>query len=198
MTQQKYLTNNAGALQEVKTVEVSAGAGDANKIPNTGTGGYLDPSLLNAVATSAGAGSSGKIPQLDGTGRLDSSMMPVGIVADTITATATEALSAGAYVQVYNASGKKVRNADCSNGRAANGIVLASVSNGGTATVYGAGSLNTQVSARTPGAMQFLSTAGAATEAAPTTSGYIVQPLGWALDVTVVEFVPGPLPITLA
>jgi hypothetical protein len=197
VTQQKYIYNNGGLPAEAKTVEVSAGAGDGSKIPNTNAAGVLDPTLVNGIVASLGSGSAGKVTQLDSTGRLDPSTMPIGLVPDVGVIQATEALSAGAYVNVYNVSGaKRCRNADCSNGRQAHGFVITSVISGANANVYFA-SLNTQVSTRTPGAPQFLSTAGAGAETPPTTAGYILQTLGDAVDTTVVNFEPAR-PITLA
>jgi hypothetical protein len=198
VTQQKYVINpRTGNYAEASTVEVSAGAADGSKIPNTNSAGVLDPSLLNAVNVSAGAGSASKIPQLDATGRIDVSMMPPGVSADVGVIQATEALAAGSYVNVYNVSGaKRCRLADCSNGRQAHGYVITGVTSGANATVY-FNSLNTQVSGRTPGAVQFLGTAGAGTETAPSTAGYIMQVLGDAVDTNTVNFQPDR-PIVLA
>jgi hypothetical protein len=196
MAQQKYIKQSGGSYLEGLTVEVSAGAADASKIPNTNASGVLDITVTNGIVTSAGAGSAGKLSALDSTGKLDTSVLPVGIAADVVTATATEAIAAGAYCNVYNSTGAKVRNADNSNGRPAHGYVLASVLNAGVATIY-LGGPNTQVSARTPGAVQFLGTGGAAVETAPTGTGVLVQQLGVAVAATVVNYGYQP-PITLA
>lgn len=227
MATQTYLKQSGGQLTEVRTVETSAGAGDANKIPNTNASGVLDATVINAkntsagagdagkvpllnasgvlaasivnsVSTSAGAGDAAKLPALDGTGRLDTSFMPVGIGADTATISATENLAAGDFVNVHNSSGAKVRKADASNGRTAHGFVLAAVTSGNPATVYFEGQ-NTGVTGKTPGATQFLSasTAGASTETAPTTAGQVVQQLGVAASATVIVF-EAEQPITLA
>src|SRR5882757_9494798 len=94
----KYLTNASGTVTEVATPTTSAGAGD-----------------------------SGKIPSLDAGGKLDSSFMPTGIAADTAAITASEALSAGDLVNVWNSTGAKVRKADASTaGKEAHGFVAAS------------------------------------------------------------------------
>lgn len=217
-----YLKQSSGSLTEVRTVDTSAGAGDSAKIPNLNTSGILDdsiinasatssankvvkmngsgiiaPAILNGTASSAGAGDAAKVVQLDGSGRIDSSMMPVGVGADTATITASEALSAGDFVNIHDSSGVKVRKADATNGRAAHGFVLASVSSSASATVYFEGQ-NTGVSGKSPGAIQFLSTtAGASTETAPTTAGQIVQQLGIAAGAAVIVF-EAEQPITLA
>lgn len=156
---QKVLTNNAGTITEVAV----------------------------GLASSAGAGSSGLIPALDGSGRLDSTFMPVGIGAATTTITASEALAAGAVVNVWNNAGTaNVRNADGStSGKYVNGYVLAAVASGASATVYSSG-INTQLTGLTAGAVYFLSasTAGGVSATAPSGSGQTVQRLGAAVSTT--------------
>jgi hypothetical protein len=151
-----------------------------------------------AKVSSAGAGDAGKIVALDGSGRLDNSVMPVGIGADTASIEASENLSAGDFVNLHDSSGPKVRKADASNGRRADGFVLASVTSGQNATVYFEGS-NTGLSSLTVGATYYLSgsSPGAATATAPSTSGHIVQELGRSRSATAISFEPGQ-PITLA
>ena len=65
-----------------------------------------------AIISSAGAGDSGKIIALDAAGRIDNSMMPVGIGTDSGAVTASENLSAGDFVNIWNSTGAKVRKAD--------------------------------------------------------------------------------------
>jgi hypothetical protein len=153
----KYISQSGGVFQEVASIQSSAGAGDA-----------------------------GKIPGLDSSGRLDSSMMPVGIAADTAVIQASEALAAGDLVNVYNNAGAaRVRKADASTtGKQAHGFVLAAVSNGANATVYFEGS-NTQVTGLTPG-VQYLSAAtpGLCTATAPSGAGQVVQEVGIATSAT--------------
>lgn len=138
------------------------------------------------IQTSSGAGNAGDVAVLDDNGRFDSSMMPAGFGAETFTATASEALAAGDYINVWNSTGLKVRKADATNiAKKAHGYVLSAVSSSGTATVY-YGNLNNQVTSKTVGANQFLSetTPGATQETAPTASGSIVQLLGVAKSAT--------------
>jgi hypothetical protein len=152
---------------------------------------------VQATVTSAGAGDDGKIVALDSSGKLDTSVMPVGIGADTLSVVASEALTAGDLVNLWDDAGTgKVRKADCSNGRRADGFVLSGVSIAGTATVYFE-STNTAVTGLTIGATYYLSTTGAVTATAPTTSGYIVQEVGRARSATAMPFEPQQ-PITLA
>lgn len=170
LSDRTFIRNVAGLLTEVRAIVASAGAADADKI----------------VA-------------LDGTGRLDVSFMPTGIGADTATLTASEALAAGDFVNVWaNAGAFNVRKADAStSGKEAHGFVLSAVSASAAATVYFEGS-NTAVTGMTPGNV-FLSaaTAGKAVATAPSGTGQIVQRLGVATGATVINVEPH-LPIALA
>lgn len=99
--------------------------------------------LVAAVSSSSGASDAEKIPALDASGRLDNSFMPVGIGADTKIIVASEALAAGALVNVYdNAGVPNARNADATvAGKEAVGFVLAAVASGANATVYFEGTI---------------------------------------------------------
>lgn len=165
----KYLAHSSGVLTEVQPITTSAGAADASKIPQT-----------------------------DSAGRLDTSLMPVGIAADTAAITASEALSAGDFVNVWNSAGNfRARKADASAaGKRAHGFVLAAVSNAAVATVYFEGT-NTQLSSLTAGDYYLSATTpGAATATAPSGSGQVSQNLGCATSATALNFEPG-MPITL-
>ena len=168
MAGNKYLTNNAGTITEVASLQSSAGAGDA-----------------------------GKIPALDAAGRLDNSMMPSGIGADTASVTSSENLAAGDLVNIWNSTGAKVRKADATTaGKEAHGFVLSAVTSPAAATVYFEGS-NTGVTGLTPGP-QFLSTpAGVATATAPSGAGNVVQRVGFATAAAALNFQAG-VPIVLA
>ena len=193
----KFIKNNAGALTEEAALTTSAGAGDAQKVPALNASGVLDATIVNAKNTSAGAGDAGKLVQLDGAGRIDSTMMPVGIGADTATITASEALAAGDFVNIWDSTGAKARKADATvAGKEAHGFVLSAVSNGAAATVYFEGT-NTGVTGMTPGPVFLHTTAGGATATAPSGSGNIVQRIGFATSATSVNFQSQP-PVTLA
>lgn len=144
-----------------------------------------------ATITSAGAASDGALVALDGSGRLDPSVMPVGIGADTTSATASEALSAGDFVCIWDDAGTaKVRKADASaEGKEATGFVLDAVSSGQPALVYHEGS-NTALSGLTIDARYYLSptTPGAATTTPPGTAGQVSQFLGRAASATRLPF----------
>jgi hypothetical protein len=147
--------------------------------------------VLTEQAASESSGSE-VIVATNSSGQIDISFMPTGIGPDTVSILASEALSAGDFVNIYDNSGTpNCRKADASTtGKEAHGFVLASVSSGGTATVYLAG-LNTQVTGATAGNV-FLSdsTPGGFTSTAPSTSGHIVQNIGNAVAATKIQFDP--------
>jgi hypothetical protein len=165
MAGDKYLYDNAGQITEKAAIQSSAGAGDA-----------------------------GKIPAVDSTGRLDSSFMPVGTAPEVISVVASEALSAGNFVNIWNNAGTlNVRKADATAvGKEANGFVLAAVSSSATATVFSASNMNTQLTGLTVGAVYYLdTTAGGVTTTAPSATGNLVQRLGRANSTTALVFQPG-------
>ena len=224
MAGNKYLSNNAGQITEVASNNTSAGATDAGKLVSLNASGILDSTIVNSKTTSAGAADSGKIvalnasglvdptiinskntsvgaadaakvPVLDGTGKLDMSFMPVGLGAETDVITASEALSAGDFVNVWNSAGAKVRKADGStSGKEAQGFVLAAYSSSASATVYRISQLNNQLTGMTPGAKQYLSATvpGGRAETAPSSTGQTVQCLGVAKSATEIIFQPTP------
>lgn len=155
---------------------------------------------VTATIVSAGVANDGDIPCLDATGRLDVSTMPIGIGQNTVTATASEALSAFDLVNVYNNAGTpSVRKADATvEGKEANGFVKAAVANGASATIYAPGNILTGLTGMTPGARQYLhTTAGQRTETPPSTTGNVVMMLGVASSATTMIFEPEE-PVTLA
>jgi hypothetical protein len=140
------------------------------------------------LQTSSGVADAAKIVMTSSTGRLDSSLMPAGIGAATQSATASEALAAGDFVNIFdNAGSPNVRKADSSNNRPASGFVLAAVANAATASVT-LGGMNNARSGLIPGSLYFLGVAGAPTTAAPSTVGQIIQELGVASSATTIQF----------
>jgi hypothetical protein len=140
-----------------------------------------------------GAGNANTIPQLNASGQLDLTMMPNGIGPNTAVIAASEAIAAGALVNVYtNAGAVAVRNADNSNtAKSANGFVLAAFASAANATVYLTGQI-TGLTGLTPGATYYLGTVGTPILAAnlPTTTGTLLQQVGVALSATILEFAP--------
>lgn len=164
----KYIKNDSGQLAEVEATTASAGAGDA-----------------------------GKIVGLDSSGKIDSSMMPTGIGAETESMLASETLSAGDLVNIFNDSGtRKARKADNSNGRRAHGFVITGVTSAATATVYMEGAI-TGLTSITLGAPYYLGTTGGNTATAPTAAGTLSQEIGIGVSTTAISFEPQQ-PITLA
>jgi hypothetical protein len=145
---------------------------------------------VTGTVTSAGGANAGQLVALDANGKLDSTVMPSGIGADTQSIFASEALSAGDMVNVWNNAGtQNARKADASAaGKQAHGFVLSAVSSGANATVYFEGAV-IGLSGMTPGATQFLSaTAGGRTETAPATTNYYLQTVGMARTATIMDF----------
>lgn len=139
--------------------------------------------LIEATVVSAGAANAGDIVALDGSGKIDETVLPASVVPDVKVLETSEALSAGNYVNIYNASGVvKCRLADNSNDRPAHGFVKTSYSSGATnVKVYFEGA-NNNLSSLTIGARYYLGTAGAPA-ATPVTVG-IHQFLGIAISAT--------------
>lgn len=193
----KFLKQAAGALTEEAALTTSAGAGDAHRIPALNDSGVLDASIINGTTVSAGAGSAGKTPVLGGDGRLNPTMMPVGVDVAVSIMTASEALVAGNFVNVWNSTGAKIRKADAATaGKEAHGFVLSAVASGASGTVYFEGT-NTAVTGQTPGVVYLSATAGLATASAPSAAGQVVQRLGIAISATEIQFEPA-LSIVLA
>lgn len=117
--------------------------------------------LVEATVVSTGVGEAGDILALGADGKIDESVLPVGVGPDVKIAPASENLSAGDYVNFFDAGGGvvNVRLADNSNGREAHGFVLDAVSAPANATVYFEGS-NTAAAANTVGDRAYLGTAG--------------------------------------
>lgn len=126
----------------------------------------------------------------DATGKIDASFMPAGFGQNTITANAGEALSANDLVYM-NAAGTVMKADATTTGKQAIGFVKSAVSNGASATVYTSGNAMTGLTGLTPGARQFLATtAGTRTATAPSTTGNIVQVIGYAVSATSLLFEP--------
>jgi hypothetical protein len=119
-------------------------------------------------------------------------MLPSGIGAEARTIVASENLSAGQLVNIFDDSGTvKVRKADASNGRVAHGFVLQSVTSGGNATVYMEGTIS-GLSGLTVGTYYFLSatTPGSVSATPPSTAGQYAQIIGYAVSTTEITFKP--------
>lgn len=149
---------------------------------------------VEATVTSSGAANAGDIPGLDAGGKLDNSLFPTGIGEDTKLMPASEGLSAGDFVSVFDDAGTpSVRKADAATeGKESIGFVLAAVTAGNNATVHFTG-VNDQLSGLTAGSTYYLSTtAGGVTTTRPSTAGNVVQRLGRALSASEIAFETHP------
>lgn len=151
---------------------------------------------VEGTVTSVGAGSAGELVALDGTGKVSITVLPTGIGADTVTATASENLAAGDLVNLHGAS--LVRKADGANNRRAHGFVISSVLSGAQALVYCEGSI-TGLTGITVGDPYYLSAtvAGQATATPPNVAGNISQEIGVGATSTSISFEPQQ-PVLLA
>lgn len=109
----------------------------------------------------------------------------------------SENLAAGAFVNIWTSGGAiRVRNANGTDDtKPADGFVLAAVTSGANATVYGLGQQNTAVigGPLTPGTEYYLDTTGTGgvVATAPSASGNYQQPLGKADTAAALTFTPG-------
>jgi hypothetical protein len=161
MATNKFLTLINGVIQRVQAIASSSGAGDADKIVATGADGRLDPSL-----------------------------MPTGFGADTLTVTASEALSAGDYVNIHDSGGARVRKASAADAtKPAHGFVLNNVSSGSPATVYFEGQ-NTALTGLTIAAAYILSPStpgGVVIASTALSAGNTYQKVGDAVGTTTIS-----------
>ena len=146
---------------------------------------------VEATDVSTGVGEAGDIVALGPDGKLDPSVLPAGVGADVKVAPASENLSAGDYVNFFDAGGGvvNVRLADNSNGREAHGWVDEAVTAPANASVLFE-SANTNLAGLTPGQRVYLGTAGGiiTTPLDPVAdAGSIHQLLGVAIDTTEVN-----------
>lgn len=116
---------------------------------------------IAAIATSAGSADAGKIVATGTDGKLHESFLPTGIGANTVAASASEAISAGKLVNLFlDGAVVKLRLADNSNGRAAWGYVKESVGADAPTTAYRLNTVMPDQSGLTVGSDYWLGTAG--------------------------------------
>lgn len=151
---------------------------------HNGSGDFAE---YTGLVQSAGAASAGDVIVGDANGRIDPSWLPTGVGPENEVITASEALTADDFVNIFNNSGTaNCRKADASASgglaKRAHGYVLGAVASGGAATVYADGK-NNQVVGLTAGEV-FLSdtTPGKPTNTPPAGTGKIVQSLGVAVS----------------
>ena len=144
-----------------------------------------------AVSVSQGASSAGAIPALGTDGRFDLSLMPTGIAPDVLVAVASDNLSAGMFVNVWDDNGTiSIRRADASTaGKESDGFVLESATAGEQVMMYFEGR-NTSLADLVPGKRYYLSTTnpGMPSDTVPVGTGNVVQYLGRAVSPTTIAY----------
>lgn len=155
---------------------------------------------VNGVSTSmsaaqlGGAAATNQVVSTNASGVIDASFLPAGIGMDIVVVPASEALSAGAQVNLFASAGTgnptNARNADSATGAAGkrcDGFVLAAVASGNNASVYRSG-MNTALTGMTPGVDYYLGASGAATSTIPPeAAGTTAQRLGKAVNATTLD-----------
>lgn len=139
--------------------------------------------LQEAADTSAGVANAGDIVALNSSGQIDPSLLPT---TGTKSIEVGEIVSAGDFVEIYDDGGTtKIRPADNSNGREANGYVKVGGAVAASVNVFFDGA-NSSLSGLTVGARYYLSTAGdvTATPLDPAVDTGIHQFLGVASSTT--------------
>jgi hypothetical protein len=138
----------------------------------------------SGVTTSAGAGSADELPRLDSNGKLDVTFMPTGFGQDAIAATAGEVLSAGDF-GYFSGTGTVLKADATAIAKQARGYVNSSVINGATATVF-FDDTNTAKTGLTVGITYYIDhlTPGGITTSPSTTTGHIVQEVGFSTSAT--------------
>jgi hypothetical protein len=140
--------------------------------------------LDDAINSSAGVADAGKIIKLDANGKIDLTLLPSGIGDDAVEIITFEDVAAGDFVNIFDDGGvAKIRKADATNGRDANGFVLESAVAPVPVKVFFEGT-NSQLSGLTIGARYYLDAAGAVTNVPKTGSGELHQYLGKAFSAT--------------
>ena len=148
------------------------------------------PTETEATTISTGSADAGKVVAANANGHIDETLLPPGIGADVVVIQASENLSSGDLVNIFDDAGAfKVRKADASTlGKRADGFVLAAVSSGQNASVYAEGTI-VGLTGVTAGDL-FLSatTPGGFTATPPNASGNVVQNIGFGASPTTINF----------
>lgn len=167
MAAPRYLATGTVGSTEVAAIETTTGSAQAEKIIATGADGLIDASFLT------------KAP---------------GTVS--LQATASEAITAGALVNVYSNSGAAAaQNADGSvaGTKNCNGYAPAAIASGATGTIIVSNGVITGLTGLTAGTAYLSETSKGAVQAAgSTTAGHTFQRIGTALTTTTLYFDPDP------
>src|SRR5213592_3725747 len=109
-----------------------------------------------------------------------------------VTMTASEALSAGHFVNIHASTGAKIRKANATDDtKPCNGFVPAGILSAAAGAMLTPGVTITGLSSLTPGVPYYLDTTGGAiTATPPSSSGNLVQEVGIAISATELLFNP--------
>lgn len=143
-----------------------------------------------AINVSAGAGDANKIIETNGSGKLDATFLPAGVGNDSKSMTAGEALSAGNVVYI-SGTGTVLKADANAVAKAAVGYVTASAANGAAVTVFFEGTITGLTGLTPGATYFLSDTAtGGVTLTIPTNAGDIVQVVGYAVSATELTFEP--------
>lgn len=143
--------------------------------------------MVEATVTSTGVADAGEIVALGADGKLSVTVLPDGVGPLVITAVASEDITAGKFINIWNDGGtEKIRLADSTNDRPAHGFVKDAFLTGATVTAYLRTGVNDDLSGMTPGARQYLTAAGSRTQTVPVSPTDVIhQFLGIAKSATI-------------
>ena len=113
--------------------------------------------MVEGTVTSTGVAEAGDVVALGADGKLSVTVLPDGVGPLVITAVASEDITAGKFINIWNDVGtEKIRLADSTNDRPAHGFVKDAFLTGATVTAYLRSGINDDLSEMTPGARQYL------------------------------------------
>lgn len=143
-----------------------------------------------AINVSAGAGDANKIIETNASGKLDSTFLPAGVGNDSKSMTAGESLSAGNLVYI-SGTGTVLKADANAVAKAAVGYVTSSAANGAAVTVFFEGTISGLTGLTPGATYFLSDTAtGGVTLTIPTSAGDIVQVVGYAVSATEITFEP--------
>lgn len=144
------------------------------------------------ISASAGVADANKAVVTGANGTIDITLLPDGVGDDAVLYTASENLSAGNLVNIWDDAGTfKVRKADATvEGKKCNGFVKESVTAGAQVKVFFDGSIS-GLTGVTAGDLFLGTTAGGFTATAPSTTGNIVQKIGFGMNASTISFEAG-------
>lgn len=145
------------------------------------------PTETYPITATSGTGNAGQIIATNAAGMIDPTF-----IANTNAAsfTASEAISAGALINIWNNSGTpNVRNADSSvYTKRADGYMPSAVISGAVGSPVLREGINSGLTGLTPGANYFLGSTGGITLTAPSGTNSIIQNVGIATNSTSLSF----------